>query len=74
MAAGRDLHGKRDRHEILSNFEWLHVIPFRTEHGFIAGELEADVHQSESANQDSVNPFTADILVTAAATDIRVTV
>lgn len=74
IAVGRDLQGKLDRHEILSTFEWLDVIPFQTEHAFIAGQLEAELHRDESVNQDRINSLTGDVLIAAVAEETGATV
>jgi len=74
IAVGRDLQGKLDRHEILSKFEWLHIIPFRTEHAFIAGQLEAELHRDESVNQDKINAVAGDVFVAAVAKETGATV
>lgn len=74
VAVGRDLQGKLDRHEILSTFEWLDIIPFQTEHAFVAGQLEADLHRDESVNQDRINSLAGDVLIAAVATETGATV
>lgn len=74
IAVGRTLQGKFDRHEILSTFEWVDIIPFQTEHAFLAGQVEAALHRDESINQDKINSLTGDLLIAAVAKDIGATV
>ncbi|WP_435181042.1 type II toxin-antitoxin system VapC family toxin [Halorussus sp. AFM4] len=74
IAVGRELQGKFDRHEILSKFEWLRIVPFRTEHAFIAGQLEAELHRDESVNRDRINSLAGDVLIAAVAKETGATV
>ena len=74
IAVGRALQGKLDRHEILETFEWVNIIPFRTEHVFLAGQVEAELHRDESVNQDKIDPLTGDVLITAVAKETGATV
>lgn len=74
IAVGRELQGKLDRHEILSKFEWLHIVPIRTEHAFVAGQLEAELQRDDSVNQDRINSLTGDVLIAAVATETGATV
>lgn len=74
IAVGRDLQDKLDRHEILSTFEWVDTIPFRTEHAFIAGQLEAELHRDENVNQDKINSLAGDVLIAAVAKETGATV
>jgi len=74
IAVGRDLQNKLDRHEILSTFGWLDVVPFRTDHAVIAGQLEATLHRDDSINQDRINSLAGDILIAAVAKETGATV
>jgi len=74
LAVGRDLQGKLDRHEILTTFAWLRIIPFRTEHAFVAGPLEAELHRNGNVNQDKINALTGDVLIAAVANERGATV
>lgn len=74
IAVGRELQGELNRHEIVSTFEWVNIVPFQTEHAFIAGELEAQLHQAETVNQDKINSLTGDILIAAVAKETGATV
>lgn len=67
IAVGRALQEELDRHEILSTFEWLNIVPFQAEHAFIAGQLEAELHRDEDVNQDKINSLTGDVLIAAVA-------
>lgn len=70
LAVGRELQGELDRHELLSTFDWVRIIPFQTEHAFIAGQLEATLHRDETVNQDKINSLTGDALIGAVATEL----
>jgi len=74
LAVGRDLQGELDRHEILSTFAWVDVVPFRTEHAFVAGRLEAELHRDEHVNQDKINALAGDVLIAAVARETGATV
>lgn len=67
LAVGRALQGELDRHEILSTFEWVDIIPFQTTHAVIAGQVEAELHREDSVNQDRINSLTGDVLIAAVA-------
>ena len=74
IAVGRALQGKLDRHEILETFDWLNIIPFQTEHAFLAGQVEAQLHRDESVNQDKISFPTGDVLIAAVAKETGATV
>jgi predicted nucleic acid-binding protein len=74
IAVGRAIQGELDRHEILETFDWVDVIPFRTEHAFLAGQVEAELHRDESVNQDKINSLTGDVLIAAVAKETGATV
>jgi predicted nucleic acid-binding protein len=67
IAVGRELQGHGNRHAILSQFEWLRIVPFRAEHAFVAGQLEAALHRDDEINRDKINALTADVLIAAVA-------
>jgi len=74
IVVGRELQGELDRHEILSTFEWVRILPFQTEHAFVAGQIEADLHRAESVNQDKINSLAGDVLIGAVAKESGATV
>lgn len=74
IAVGRALQGKLDRREIQSTFGWMDIIAFRSEHAFLAGELEAELHRDDQINQDKINSLAADVLIAAVATETGATV
>lgn len=74
IAVGRELQGYLSRHEILSTFEWLTIVPFQRDHAFVAGELEAQLHRDETVNQDRINSLIGDVLIAAVATETGATV
>lgn len=74
IAVGRKLQGKLDTQEILTRFEWTTIIPFRTEHAVLAGELEATLHETDVINRDRINALAGDVLIAAVAKDAGATV
>jgi predicted nucleic acid-binding protein len=74
IAVGRQLQDRLNRHEILSTFEWVNIVPFQAEHAFIAGELEAQLYRDESVNQDKINSLTGDVLIAAVARERGATI
>jgi hypothetical protein len=67
IAVGRELQGKLDPFEIRSKFGWLEVVPFRMEHSFVAGRMEAELRRNGRPNQDKINSLAADILIASVA-------
>ncbi len=74
IAVGRKLQGNLNRQEILTTFDWVTLIPFQTEHAFVAGELEAELHRESGVNQDKINALFGDVLIAAVAKDMGATV
>lgn len=74
LAVGRKLQGKLSRPEIRSTFDWVTIVPFEIEHAFLAGELEAELQQDESVNQDKINALAGDLLIAAVAKERNATV
>lgn len=74
LAVGRAIQEKLDAVEIQTIFEWLTIIPFQQEHAFVAGELEAQLHQDERINQDKINSLAGDLLIAAVAKETGATV
>jgi len=74
LAVGRAVRGKLEPAEIHSTFAWTTIVPFQAEHAFIAGELEAKLHQRERVNQDKINSLTGDLLIAAVAKEAGATV
>jgi predicted nucleic acid-binding protein len=74
IAVGRAIQETIDPYEIQSTFEWATVVPFQTEHAFVAAELEAALHRDESVNQDKINSLAGDLLIAAVAREMGATV
>lgn len=74
IAVGRAIQETLDPYEIQSTFGWATVVPFQTEHAFVAAELEAALHLDESVNQDKVNSLAGDLLIAAVAREMGATV
>lgn len=74
IAVGRRLQDAFDPDEIRSTFEWVRVVPFETEHAFVAGALEAPLHEDGDVNRQRVNALAGDLLIAAVAEDLNATV
>jgi predicted nucleic acid-binding protein len=74
IAVGRAIQRKLDSAEIQSIFGWVTAIPFRVDHAFVAGELEAELHRDDSVNQDKINSLAGDLLIAAVAKETGATV
>lgn len=74
IAVGRELQGQLSRPEIRSTFDWVRIVPFETDHAFIAGELEATLHRDESVNRDKITALAGDVLIAAVAKEQNATV
>ena len=74
IAVGRAIQDELDQHEILETFDWVNIIPFQTEHAFLAGQIEAELHRDESVNQDKINSLAGDVLIAAVAKETEATV
>jgi hypothetical protein len=67
IAVGRALQGKLDPPEIRSTFDWVRVLPFDIDASFVAGTLEAALHNDDSVTQDKINALAGDLLIAAVA-------
>lgn len=74
IAVGRAIQGKLNPYDIHSTFRWTSIIPFQTEHAFVAAEFEAELRQNENVNQDKINSLTGDLLIAAVAKETGATV
>ena len=67
IAVGRRLQGELDPAEIRATFDWVEVVPFRSEHAVVAADLEAPLHEDGSTNRAELNSLAGDVLVAAVA-------
>ncbi|QSG11934.1 PIN domain containing protein [Halapricum desulfuricans] len=67
IAVGRVMQERLNPHEIRSIFGWTTTIPFRSEHAFAAGELEAELRRNTDLNRDKINSLAGDLLIGAVA-------
>ena len=74
IAVGRELQNRLNKQEILTRFDWVTLIPFQTEHAFVAGGLEAELHRERGVNQDKINALFGDVLIAAVAKEMGATV
>jgi predicted nucleic acid-binding protein len=74
LAVGRALQDQLDTQELLTTFRWVTIVPFRTDHAFVAGTLEATLHRDDDVNQDKINALAGDLLIAAVAKERGATV
>ena len=74
LAVGMHVVGDPTRADVLAPYSWLEVIPFRTDHAIVAGEMEAELHADESVNRDHINAAAGDLLIAAVARTMDATV
>ncbi|PSP81679.1 VapC toxin family PIN domain ribonuclease [Halobacteriales archaeon QS_4_69_225] len=60
--------------DVLAPYGWLEVVPFRTDHAIVAGEMEAELHADESVNRDYIDAVAGDLLIAAVARAMDATV
>ena len=60
--------------DVLAPYGWLEVVPFRTDHAVVAGEMEAELHADESVNRDYIDAVAGDLLIAAVARAMDATV
>jgi predicted nucleic acid-binding protein len=70
IAVGRAIQEQLDPYEIHSVFGWTTIVPFRAEHAFVAGEIEAELHRNDEINQDKINSLAGDVLIAAVAREM----
>ena len=71
IAVGRELQGNFDAAEIRSQFDWTRVVPFETDHAFLAGQMEATLRKDDEINQQKVNELAGDLFIAAVAKDLN---
>jgi predicted nucleic acid-binding protein len=74
LAVGKHVVGDPTGADVLAPYGWLEVVPFRTDHAIVAGEMEAELHADESVNRGYVNAVAGDLLIAAVARAIDATV
>ena len=74
LAVGKHVAGDPTGADVLAPYGWLEVVPFRTDHAIVAGEMEAELHADGSANREYINAVTGDLLVAAVARAMDATV
>ena len=74
LAVGNHVVGDPTRADVLAPYGWLEVVPFRVDHAVAAGEMEAELHDDESVNRDSINAVIGDLLIAAVARTMDATV
>ncbi|XVH31151.1 type II toxin-antitoxin system VapC family toxin [Haloferacaceae archaeon DSL9] len=74
IAVGRELQDAFDAEVILAHFSWLSILPFRVDHAFEAGRLEAALRRDDNLNGDKINSLAGDVLIGAVANQHDATV
>lgn len=68
IAVGAHLVGEPTHEGILTDFGWVDIRPFSTEHAYFAGEIEARLQDNPEFRQDRINSLMGDILIAGVAT------
>lgn len=74
LAVGRALQDVLDRNEIEATFDWVTILPFESEHAYVAGVLEAELRREENIHESKINALTGDLLIGAVARTAGATV
>ena len=74
LAVGKHVVGDPTGADVLAPYGWLEVVPFRTDHAIVAGEMEAELHADASANRDYIDAVAGDLLIAAVARAMDATV
>ena len=74
LAVGKHVAGDPTGADVLAPYGWLEVVPFRTDHAIVAGEMEAELHADESVNRDYIDAVAGDLLIAAVARAMDATV
>ena len=74
LAVGKHVVGDPTGADVLAPYGWLKVVPFRTDHAIVAGEMEAELHADESVNRDYIDAVAGDLLIAAVARAMDATV
>ena len=74
LAVGKHIIDDPTLADVLAPYGWLEVVPFRTDHAIVAGEMEAELHADESVNRDHINAVAGDLLIAAVARTLNATV
>ena len=74
LAIDKHIVGDPTLADVLAPYGWLKVVPFRTDHAIVAGEMEAELHADESVNRDQIDAVAGDLLIAAVARAMDATV
>ena len=74
LAVGKHVAGDPTGADVLAPYGWLEVVPFRTDHAIVTGEMEAELRADESVNRDYINAVAGDLLIAAVARAMDATV
>lgn len=74
LAVGAGLAGEGGKHDLLSQFGWLRVIPFTVDHAILAGRIESDLRADGTIPGERIDSLSGDILIAAVAADAEATV
>lgn len=74
IAVGRMLVDAFDPAEILSQFEWVRVVPITPAVAWEAAGIEARLHRADDVNRDRIDSLAGDVLIAGAAADLDATV
>ena len=74
LAVGKHVAGDPTGADVLAPYGWVAVVPFRTDHAIVAGEMETELHADESVNRDYIDAVAGDLLIAAVARAMDATV
>jgi|APHM01.1.fsa_nt_gi Predicted nucleic acid-binding protein, contains PIN domain len=74
LAVGAGLAGDSTKHDLLSEFGWLRIIPFTVDHAVRAGQIEANLRADGTVSSQQVDAHSGDILIAAVAAEHDATV
>ena len=74
LAVGKHVVGDPTGADVLAPYGWVAVVPFRTDHAIVAGEMETELHADESVNRDYIDAVAGDLLIAAVARTMDATV
>jgi hypothetical protein len=74
IAVGRKLVGEFDPEEIMTQFEWVEIVPITPEIAWKTAKIEARLHREDSVNRDRIDALVGDAIIAGAAVELDATV
>lgn len=67
IAVGAHTVSDPTREELLADLGWVRILPFTSEHAYVAGEIEAGLRADPDIQQDRINSLMGDLLIAGVA-------